>query len=506
VRRPNGTVRITAGPAGSGGARVLLCGLIALGALWAGPASAQAPARAQLEGAAVGPPPAEAEPAQADPLYGPPALEPAAPAAPVTGAGPAVVPEENGAAARSTEAIRAILGLVVVFVLAYLGGHPSVQRIERRLRIAHVVTTGLPFVLLGMLMRQPQVGVLSDRIMEHIAPLLPIGLGWIGLAAGFRFDARMFQELPPSTARVVGWTTLLPLALVATMAGLMLVSAGGLTSNGSFARDALLLGSAAVLTGRSSPTFLRDLGADVSSTARMTRVIQLQDLVALVGLLLVSSFFRPPEQSGWQLPGIAWLFVAIGMGGAMGALVYAALSQFRTRAELTTILLGSVCLCAGMASHLRLSPLAVCFLTGVVLSNFPSGWHEQVREGLRRMERPIYLLFLVVVGALWSFGDWQGWVLLGLFVIGRQSGKAIGVHLASGHGQVLDERERRVLAAGPIGALSIAIVVNAQDLYSAASISWIVTAVIGGAFLSEILVQFALARSRAPRVSPLPLP
>jgi hypothetical protein len=232
VRRPNGTVRITAGPAGSGGARVLLCGLIALGALWAGPASAQAPARAQLEGAAVGPPPAEAEPAQADPLYGPPALEPAAPAAPVTGAGPAVVPEENGAAARSTEAIRAILGLVVVFVLAYLGGHPSVQRIERRLRIAHVVTTGLPFVLLGMLMRQPQVGVLSDRIMEHIAPLLPIGLGWIGLAAGFRFDARMFQELPPSTARVVGWTTLLPLALVATMAGLMLVSAGGLTSNG----------------------------------------------------------------------------------------------------------------------------------------------------------------------------------------------------------------------------------------------------------------------------------
>jgi Kef-type K+ transport system membrane component KefB len=188
----------------------------------------------------------------------------------------------------------------------------------------------------------------------------------------------------------------------------------------------------------------------------------------------------------------------------MGALVYAALSQFRTRAELTTILLGSVCLCAGMASHLRLSPLAVCFLTGVVLSNFPSGWHAQVREGLSRMERPIYLLFLVVSGALWSFGAWQGWLLLGLFVVGRLSGKAIGVHLANGDDQVLDARERRVLAVGPIGALSIAIVVNAQDLYPAPSISWIVTAVIGGAFLGEVLVQFALTRALSPRSSALP--
>jgi Kef-type K+ transport system membrane component KefB len=458
----------------------------------------------------VGPPaPSAAVEAQGvHELHGPPLLEsqPAPPALQPAGAEPTEAAPVEVEARGASDAIRAILGLVVLTALAYLAGHPRVQRIERRLRIAHVVTTGLPFVLLGMLARQPRVGVLSDRIMENIAPLLPIGLGWIGLATGFRFDARMFQELPPATARVVAWTTLLPLALVSAMAGMMLIGTEGMTSNGSFARDALLLGSASVLTGRSSPGILRDLGADVASTSRILRVIQLQDLVALVGLLLVSSFFRPAQEAGWSLPGIAWLFVAIGMGGAMGALVYAALSQFKTKAELTTILLGSVCLCAGLASHLRLSPLAVCFLTGVVLSNFPSSWREAVREGLQRMERPIYLLFLVVVGALWSFGDWQGWALLGLFVAGRMSGKVIGARWANGTQEVLDARERRVLSAGPIGALSIAIVVNAQDLYPAPSISWIVTAVIGGAFLSEILVQFALARAIPPRGAALPLP
>lgn len=468
--------------------------LLALGAL---PGRCQTIGQSPFDPELLGPPPpAEVQGAGAGEVLGPPRADPVhEPPAPA---------EPEGAAEISGEAIRAILGLVAVAALAYLGGHPRVQGLERRLRIAHVVTTGLPFVLLGMLARHPRVGVLSDSSMVTIAPLLPIGLGWIGFAAGFRFDARMFQELPASTARVVGWTTLLPMALVAGMAGLMLAGAQGVSADGSFARDALLLGSAAVLTGRSSPAFLRDMGGDASSSVRILRVIQLQDLVALVGLLLVSSFFRPTQETGWQLPGLAWLFVAIGMGGAMGALVYAVLSQFRSRAELMTILLGSVCLCAGMASHLRLSPLAVCFLTGVVLSNFPSGWHAQVREGLNRMERPIYLMFLVVAGALWSFGAWQGWMLLGLFLVGRLSGKAIGVHMASSQGKVLDARERRVLTAGPIGALSIAIVVNAQDLYPAPSISWIVTAVIGGAFLGEILVQFALTRALPQRGSALP--
>ena len=43
----------------------------------------------------------------------------------------------------------------------------------------------------------------------------------------------------------------------------------------------------------------------------------------------------------------------------------------------------------------------------------------------------------------------------------------------------------------PLGALSIAIVVSAEDLYCSPSIPWIVTAVIGGAIVTEILVQWS---------------
>jgi hypothetical protein len=53
----------------------------------------------------------------------------------------------------------------------------------------------------------------------------------------------------------------------------------------------------------------------------------------------------------------------------------------------------------------------------------------------------------------------------------------------------LTSDERRSLIFSPMGALSIAIVVNAQDLYSGAAVPWMVTAVIGGAIVTEIIVQ-----------------
>jgi hypothetical protein len=46
-----------------------------------------------------------------------------------------------------------------------------------------------------------------------------------------------------------------------------------------------------------------------------------------------------------------------------------------------------------------------------------------------------------------------------------------------------------------MGPLAIAVVVNAQTLYPGGSVPQIVTAVIGGAFLTELLVQL---RGRMP--------
>lgn len=426
----------------------------------------------------------------------PPVLQPEPPKAgehpvPLLMQPPPPPPEELHGIQTASEAIKAILGLVAIFGLAYLAGHPRVQAIEEKLRISQVMTAGLPFVLLGALAHLRQIGILSENVLWEVRPLLALGLGWIGFSIGFRFNAKMVESLPAASTRISVFTAAVPFISVLAACSLMLVWAEHWPANAIFFRDAMILATAGAMTAYSAPRLLEARGASGNTVDRITSIVELDQLAGVFGLMLVAAYFRPQGALvSWQLPGTAWLFLTIGMGATVGGVIYAALSRVEGGPEFSLLVLGSICFVSGMASFLRLSPLVVCFIVGIILVNLPGGPKDQIREALTRMERPIYLLFLLVAGSLWDARQWQGWVLMLLFVGTRLLGKWLGVVLAERRTAAgLTQEERRSLIFSPIGALSIAIVVNAQDLYPDATVSWMVTAVIGGAILTEIIVQ-----------------
>jgi hypothetical protein len=65
----------------------------------------------------------------------------------------------------------------------------------------------------------------------------------------------------------------------------------------------------------------------------------------------------------------------------------------------------------------------------------------------------------------------------------------LGAHASVG--DVLPEgfADRRTLVS-PLSSLSIALVVSVESLHRAPTLAWVTTAVIGGAFLIELVVQF----------------
>ena len=393
----------------------------------------------------------------------------------------------------ASEVIKVILGLMFMFALAYLAGHPSIKNLERRLRISQVVTAGLPFVFLGVVAHLPGVGILSESVLWELRPLLALGLGWIGFTIGFRFDAKLGESLVPGSTTVSLVTAWVPFAAIVAACALLLVFIEHSPANAVFLRDAMILGTAGAMTAYSAPDLLEARGASNYAVDRIASTVQLEQLAGIVGLMLVAAYFRPLTFGvNWHLPGTAWLFITLGMGTMIGGVIYATLGKVAGGPEFTVLVLGSVCFTAGMASFLRLSPLVVCFIVGLILVNLPGGPKQLIREALERMERPIYLLFLLVAGSLWDVTEWQGWALMVLFVIARLLGKWLAVvicrkRLEGG----LSADERHSLIFSPIGALSIAIVVNAQDLYSGPTVSWMVTAVIGGAIVTEVIVQIA---------------
>ncbi len=405
------------------------------------------------------------------------------------------------------DAIKAILGLVLLLTLAYLGGHPLVVRLEQRLRISQVMTAGFPFVIFGLIAHMDGVDILSDRILAQVSPILPLGLGWIGFTIGFRFDLRRLENLPEGMGTALVLTTLLPFAAIAVAASLLFGLTRGL-SDTNFLRDALLLATAGAMTARTVPGLLSSRGAEPAIVDRVSRIIQLEEVVAFIGLILLAAFFRTDElHAGWHLPSVGWVFVTLGIGTTLGGLVFALLRTISGTTETIVVMLGSIAFAAGMASYLKLSPIVVCFLAGALVTNLAGPWKSQVGTALARLERPIYLIFLVIAGTIWRVDAWESWALMFLFVASRLLVRFLGVRLFAGsYPDALSPVEQRNLAASPMGALSVAIVVNAHQLYSGDTLPWIVNAIIGGAILTEVAVQlFAYSKDASTPLPPLRL-
>jgi len=263
--------------------------------------------------------------------------------------------------------------------------------------------------------------------------------------------------------------------------------------NPVFLRDALILATAGAMTARSAVRSLDAAGGEGIAA----RIIRIEELAGVLGLAFVAAFFREHGGGGsWHLPGMMWLLLTLGLGTALGLLFYTILVATPKGPDFTTVALGAIAFAAGAAGYVHLSSVAVAFVAGVILANFPGTYQTRMREALSRLERPIYLLALFVIGALWNIGDWRGWVLMPVFMAARLGGKWLAATIAAGREHLpITAAESRSLVISPIGALAIAIVVNAQLLYPGGSISLVVSAVIGGGVLTELFVQFATRRS-----------
>ena len=380
------------------------------------------------------------------------------------------------------------------------------MRFQERLGITGVITAGFPFVALGAIASSSSIGVLNADVLDRLRPVLHFGLGWLGFIIGAQLDIRVLDRVPKGTAYLILVEALGPFAITAAGCGLVMLSFGMSISDPATWRDMILLGTAAAMT---APRKFRGFANRTWHEGRGVDVLlgQLDELVGVIGLLFITAYFRGDATSGtWQLPDTAWVFVSLGLGVAIGVLVFAMIRVPVSNAEFLAVVLGAIAFASGLAGYLRLSPIAICFIAGVLVTNFPNEQRASVFRILNHLERPVHLLFLMIAGALWTVTDWRGWVLVPLFVAGRVIGKWTGV-LASktGVGALLpkDFVDQRQLVT-PLSGLSIAHVFSVESLYHDDGLPWIVTAVIGGAIVTEFLCRARTSKITARRAPDRP--
>lgn len=404
--------------------------------------------------------------------------------------------------------MKLVLAAALVTALAFLGSRlPVLKRrlasVRWPLGVQNLLLSGTEFVLVGLVLGHAGLGILDQRTLTGLFPFVGMGLAWIGLLFGVQWEARVLRSLSSAgvapalgQSLVTGMAVAIPFYflfdwLFPLERGLALI---GAVAVGAAASDTAHSGLALVV---------RHLGG-ADQTRRQPAVQLLRyitDLDGLVGVVAIGvAACVPVLHRGQPLP--FWLAASVGLGLGVGLLVVLLVAHRVGEDELRLILLGAVLFSGGLSLYLSLSPLLVNLVAGAAIANLAGDRaRATIRTALMRGEHAIYVLFLLVVGADWSPGSPTVAGLVAAYLILRTAGKLVG-------GWLCFWPLRRQLPRAPHlglgllshGGMAIAIVVNLQQIHRSELTDAVISIVLVGVVVSELVSPSLLRRAlgRAP--------
>jgi len=354
-----------------------------------------------------------------------------------------------------------LVATLVLIALALLGARLSFRVDSVPLGPRLLLGTGVHFLLLGVLLGPMALGLLGDAQLEGLFPFFAVGLGWVGFLFGIQLHAADLSRFP------AGWHVF---ALGQALVVFAAVRLGGDAVLGVTGVDDpaahALVAAAAAIAAVSAPAAIALVTSNFFVRGRVAELLLFTaSLDALVGLGALQWVYATQLPAG-HVPGLGnltplhWAAVTVALG-VLGGLLFIWLRRLSTAEdERALFLLGIAAFVAGAALRLGVSPLLACTVAGITVAHLARERTELV-EALRRWEKPIYVVLLLLAGALVRLPSiWVVPAAAGLLVL-RAAGKTAGAALL-GRAVVRIATPKRVgLALVPQGGMALAMAISA---------------------------------------------
>lgn len=372
------------------------------------------------------------------------------------------------------ETLETILVLLTVVSVAFIATHVVAEWVSKKFG----VVTGVEYILVGALLG-PVFGVLDEDTLGKVAPALILGTGSLGFLAGLRLN--FSSSTTSQSGRAVRYLQTLLIGLViavVTMAvvGVVPIAVLGYVASWDVALTYtplfLCVGAIAMVADLAPLRSLIDfLGAEGEAGTLILSIARVSSSFAVVAFGLIFCVFHEmpaglldAELTPLQGAGF-WLAIHLFIGTVLGVIFTLFLLRDFEDEKILTVVIGMVFFTSGIAYYLKLSPIFVNFVLGVVLGT-TCKQSEHVREMLLSIERPLYIILFFFGGAslvfdvsLWAFAVFVPYLVLRW--LGRTAG---GVATSRFFG-----RMNRIPQPGPAlwapGGLSIAMLLNFSDVY-----------------------------------------
>lgn len=403
------------------------------------------------------------------------------------------------------------LSTLILILVALIGARFSFSTIRVPPGPRLVLRTGTHFLILGFLLGPQVLGLLTQDSLRQLFPLLGMGLGWIGFLFGLQLDRRNLRQFPIALHLLALGQAVLVFLIFVGIGGLAILGAGV-----SGRTPMLLLLGAGATACISTPAGVALISTNYRVRGKIRDMLlfvaSLDALVGISALQTVYALFPPgdPAVGLPLLPRLTWIVAALGLGVICGILFLWLTRPRPGGEEMVLFLLGIAAFASGAALQLQLSPLFVSVVMGAVVANF-SPEPQRVFRVLQEWEKPIYVVFLMIAGALLDFSTpWIAVFGLGYAIL-RGVGKVLGT-MAMVRVLPLDVTPPKQLGLGliPQGGISLAMAISGVLTYGGLVLSgrdaadFLFAVVVLGVILSELSGPFFTLNvlKRAGEISP----
>jgi Kef-type K+ transport system membrane component KefB len=307
---------------------------------------------------------------------------------------------------------RATLALGLLTLAAYLGGE-----LARRLRLPRI--TG--FLITGLIAGPTWLRLVRADELQALSIVATGSLVLIALGAGGVVNFAALREQRTAVLRAVAGAIAVPFVVV-TFVVLTVSPWFPVTVHQPF-RDAmavaLALGAMAVV---SSPVvtwaLITDIGTPNSLARNVVNISVVQDVAAVLLLVLVLLAAQPLASGGVVTPGVAVeallrLGGSIAAGATLGVVIVQYVKAIPTRA--VWVLVAAAFVVAQGVRLIGLEPVLMGLAAGCTLANLAPIENEAVHTALKRCTVPIHVVFFGLLGCglrLEALNELWPWVLL----------------------------------------------------------------------------------------------
>jgi len=323
--------------------------------------------------------------------------------------------------------MKIVFAFLIIVFLTFSGYHLTFRSFKLPLFAREFYLTGTEFLFLGLLLGAQFLNLLNTETLRGLEPIGALLLGWIGLLFGFQFEIAKLQRFPLDFFKAAILESLLTFVLVFFSVYYTLPLFFEIPEVKHIVLS-LTLSAAAACTAQTGLALLApDFIDQHRKTTGLLRYVSSIDGLSALLIFGMVFFFRKSSITGFSWVGdlaLGTVFILIISAGLV-FLYIVFMSSHRDESELALLVIAMAVLTSGVASILHFSPLVANFFVGFCLVNL-CRQKERLFKILVGVEKPVYLLLLVFIGAYWKLDSMWLVVLAAAYCFCRFVGKFLG--------------------------------------------------------------------------------